>query len=114
MAKNLTVPTLRGKKQHYSFGWSLTDDISTVVNWQEGDNVFLDLDDGKYYVFAKPVNGNEDDYLRIPIVIGDDDCQLQITGFEDITQRCQIQISGYEDITLVTSYEFQSITGYNT
>ncbi len=113
MAKNIHVPVLSGKTNLYSFGWSLSDDIDTVTNWQEGNNQFLDLDDGLYFVFAKPINGQEDDWLRIVIQVGDDDCQLELDGFYDITPACKLVINGFFDITSAAVYDFPAITGYN-
>lgn len=41
--------------QLYRFGFSETDDIATVVNWQRGKREFINLTDGRKYFFAEPL-----------------------------------------------------------
>lgn len=113
---NLKINMSRGKSKDYQFGFSTTDDIATVTNWQIGNNTFLNVPDGTYYLFAKPINGSEDDYisLRIAASCSTAGCQIISNGIIDLTPICQISTDGYRDISAgdTVSYQFTAILNY--
>jgi hypothetical protein len=116
---NLKLNISRGKVKQYQFGYSLFEDIATVTNWQIGNNTFLNVPSGTYYIFAKPLNGNEDDFISIKISpkCASDVCTISTNGFADTTITCVISTNGYADTTAsptTTAYTFQYIPSYGS
>jgi hypothetical protein len=111
MSKKLKVPLLKGKASLYSIGFSALDNINTVTNWQEGNNVFLNVPDGRYFVFAKLKSGNDDEFLRLTVNVADAACQMGTDGFTNITPACKITTDGFTNIS-ASSFKFTAILGY--
>lgn len=116
---NLKLNIQRGKIKQYQFGYSQTNDINTVVNWQTGNNTFKNVTEGTYYIFAKPLNGSTDDYISLQISpkCGPNTCNITTNGFFDSTISCTIATDGYRDTTAsptTTAYTFQYIPSYGS
>lgn len=82
----------------YEYGYSTSDDIDAVANWQPGNNIFVGLADGSYYVFARLIGSSS--FLRYVVSVSCDGCTVAANGYFDITPNdCRVAASGYFDIT---------------
>jgi hypothetical protein len=94
----ITIFVRSNRIADYEFGYSETDDIAMVMNWQTGNNIFLAIDDGNYYVFARLIGSAS--FIRHIVTVNCDGCTVAATGFYDITPSgCRVAATGYFDTT---------------
>ncbi|MES2517502.1 MAG: hypothetical protein V4585_05320 [Bacteroidota bacterium] len=70
----------------YRFGYSETDDVLTVVNWQIGNPTFYNVTNGVKYFFVENIYNNDLPVIRLSRTIACD-CSLEIdTIIREITE----------------------------
>lgn len=100
----------------YRFGYSETDDVLSVVNWQIGNPIFYDVKDGLKYFFAENLYNKSIPIIRLSRTVMCAACKLEIgtirlvlseplvDDWEDIQiggdNGCMLQIG---TITLISS-----------
>lgn len=69
----------------YIFGYSTTNNVQSVNNWQDGNNVFDIQNDGRYYFFSRHKNSSKVSVLEKIVNCGGSNIPCQITFLKPYT-----------------------------
>jgi hypothetical protein len=114
---DIVVKNLKRPIKHYQFGYSFSDNVETVLVWQD-KNVIRNLGNGVYYIFARLKADNTiviKQRFEICCIGGVPCCYIRIQGGVKIQMPCTIQIQGGVKITTQSGEERkgQTIEGIN-